>query len=308
MSSTYKSYQFGAERCIDSDIGGRVCHTNCGVNSPWLEVDMGSNHYVGFVVLHSQRKRSSAARLGEYEVWVGTKQGERTTRCVSAEVPEDWRKVKTLVHPCEAEGRFVTLLLPGNDRCLNLLELRLLSQRQQPDASPARVTSSSIYEDEEVDPADGSPESAALNNVRFGGRSEVGMGSSSPFALTVPVMGFFFAILAAWTALLYLFWRCWLSRSIKTPDAFPVPRASVAVEPVQPPPAAVARKQSSRLTKMFRAPSDEERCLTGPIEQTVSDEERSLTDIENRRPDDVSLTLPSSWRSTELGTPHPPPL
>lgn len=211
MSSTYRS-KLGADNCIDGDVGGKACHTKCGVQSPWLEVDLGAKFDLDFVVLHNRPGRN-AMRLGEYEIWVSDQQGQRTERCVSASVPESSRELQ-LQHPCVASGRFVTLVLPGSDRCLNLMELRLLSRTQQAGAFVPQVAASLLAPDDDMEAPDGvsAPDWVVVGEDGSAAPASAaearGQADAPLWSLTWLEVAACAAVLALWTALLWLCWRC----------------------------------------------------------------------------------------------------
>jgi len=120
-----------ASKCIDEHINGDLCSTPCGVTNPWLQVDLGEEHWVVGVVLHNVRQRPKAMRLGDYEIWLGTQQGaDQQERCVGTTVPAWQEQVENewqIMNTCVGVARYVTLILRGNKRCLNLHEITVFA-------------------------------------------------------------------------------------------------------------------------------------------------------------------------------------
>ena len=128
LSSTYNSY-CGADNCIDGDgdlnsencdsVHSSLCHSNVE-DSPWLSIDMGTPQALAAVAVWN-RINCCQARLGSFEVWVGSSLDDRfTKRCAAANATAT---SGPFVEPCTATGRVVTLLLPGSNRQLNLQEV-----------------------------------------------------------------------------------------------------------------------------------------------------------------------------------------
>lgn len=86
-------------------------------------------YLVDYVMLRN--RNGQEARLGHYEVWLGNTSGVRDVQCLVATVPENKWEARLITRRCNAVGRFVTLLLPGDKRCLNLFDFRLFTTHAQ---------------------------------------------------------------------------------------------------------------------------------------------------------------------------------
>ena len=129
-----------AAACIDGyegvsnqhpDCDG-TCHTDEIIgSSPWLEVDLGSVQAIAYVQIFNRPTCSTCQAWlgtdGPYELWVGDTSGQRTSLCTRATAPPS---VGPFTTPCDATGRFITLLLPtsgGVKRILNIAEIRVFA-------------------------------------------------------------------------------------------------------------------------------------------------------------------------------------
>jgi hypothetical protein len=139
MSSTYLGlpqwtsfgYQsfYGASMCMDASTN-TFCHTgghtdNAGSDSPWLSLELEADATVSHVLLENRRD-CCQEELGSFEVWVGEETAAHTppaVRCVEDTANEDSQLLLT----CGARGRFVTLVLPGNERTLHIAEMYALT-------------------------------------------------------------------------------------------------------------------------------------------------------------------------------------
>ena len=134
-----------AINCIDGnhDIGlhgceqgTSLCHSAIDVRSPWLEIDLGAPLSVGGVVLYNRRD-CCTERLGEFELFTSAQPHEANAmrRCAEGVAPE--HGPGAYPYQCIAEGaRYVTLVLPGEARTINLLEVYVLSSSPPPSPPP----------------------------------------------------------------------------------------------------------------------------------------------------------------------------
>jgi len=198
MSSTYRGRsKLAADKCIDENLKS-MCHTECDTSDPWLEVELEHFYQVDYVMLRN--RKGLEARLGHYEVWLGNTSGERDVRCLSATVPESSRDARLITNRCNAAGRFVTLLLPGEKRCLNLYDLRLFTIHAQSDTRAIMPASFAIQLDG-VEAPDVDVE--ALLDVEAPEESEMGLGIANDlWNLTWLEASAGALLLAVWTALL----------------------------------------------------------------------------------------------------------
>jgi len=118
MSSTYDASggYLPAPYCIDDNVGGPLCHTYLDAPA-WLEVDLGSLYYVTKVTIYN--RESHWERLGQYEIWLGSTSEARNTKCFNGTATS----INPLDVVCHGIGRYVTVLLPGEQRTLNLHEV-----------------------------------------------------------------------------------------------------------------------------------------------------------------------------------------
>ena len=149
LSAQYDgSNSYGAERCINDidDDETDFCHSSMGggrgMANPWLSVELPSaTATIGFVrvfnrVVTDQRYcRGCLDRLGKFELWVGSTLGAHEApaiRCAQVEAPAS---AVPLLIACNGQGRFLTLLLPGTDRVVNLAEVQIF-RNDQPSMPP----------------------------------------------------------------------------------------------------------------------------------------------------------------------------
>ena len=142
LSSTYNPH-CNADNCIDGDGDDNsdncdsphssLCHSTLE-DSPWLSIDLGVPRDLAAVAVWN-RINCCQARLGSFEVWVGSSLEHRfAERCVSANATAT---PGPFVETCTATGRVVTLLLPGSDRQLNLQEVAVYATTAVAPAPPS---------------------------------------------------------------------------------------------------------------------------------------------------------------------------
>ena len=142
LSSTYSPHCVAAN-CIDGKAdgaagsaqckaaGSTMCHTK-KTSNPWLQVDLGERYWIDSVVIFN-RLNGNADKLGYHEVWVSDDQyfsKDNSYECfmgTAANAPGPF------VEPCKAGmvGRYVRLLLPGNDRMLQIMEMEVLAKSKK---------------------------------------------------------------------------------------------------------------------------------------------------------------------------------
>lgn len=146
MSSTNEVAKEGCiNDVIESDYG---CHSsNSGGSDEWLSIDMGQQHTVNYVTVYNRVSYNCGSRLGNFEVWIGDSAGSLTTMCGTGNGCTDPTHSSCGGSGCDADstfccvegpitvncpdsslGRYVTVLLPGNNRLLHLREVYLYGQ------------------------------------------------------------------------------------------------------------------------------------------------------------------------------------
>jgi len=160
--SHYSGTNYPASNCIDDDttqtISG-LCHSTGRVTDPYLEIELANEAAVDYVTIHN-RDAACGSRLGAYEVWLGSTSNNRTQLCAAANACTDPSSSNCGTDACEdglssagpfttrcagsAAGRYLTVLLPGSGRTLNLIEVyaySIPSPPQLPPSPPAPVAS-----------------------------------------------------------------------------------------------------------------------------------------------------------------------
>ena len=136
---------------IESNYGCHSSRTASGLPDEWLSIDMGQQQTVNHVTVHNRVKDGCDSRLGNFEVWIGDSAGSLTTMCGTGSACNDPSHPScggvgcncgnfgcnadstfccvedTITVYCQDRslGRYVTLLLPGNNRVINLREVYL---------------------------------------------------------------------------------------------------------------------------------------------------------------------------------------
>ena len=126
---------FSASQCIDGSwgAGSTVCHTTDATNA-WLSVRVGygsTTSTVAYVASATIYGRSDCCQgdLGHYQIWVGNSPGDPTLTGATQCQPNDYLTVGSpatagpFTVNCGLSGSYVTLLLPGNNRRLDIAEL-----------------------------------------------------------------------------------------------------------------------------------------------------------------------------------------
>ena len=141
MSSQLDDYE--ASQCIDDNLQN-FCHTQSGP-SQWLSIRVPGGtpsapaSYVGHVVIYN-RDDCCQDRLSPFQIWVGESPGDHNSATSEAcgvhnqMVPVE---IGPFAFDCHGiTGWHVTIVLPGDDRILNLAEVRIFSATNLPPASP----------------------------------------------------------------------------------------------------------------------------------------------------------------------------
>ena len=138
MSSTHPTHH--AALCIDGSTT-TYCHTWSDSTDPWLSVQLPSTTEVAYVVVYN-REDCCFDRLSPLQIWVGTSAGDYNS-ATSASCGVDELNLTTLANKgpftfrCEDSagsvllGTFVTLVLPGASRTLNVAEVKVLTETRR---------------------------------------------------------------------------------------------------------------------------------------------------------------------------------
>jgi len=122
-----------ASKCCSGEYGingtdDKFCHaavTAIGKTNPWVQIDLGSEKFVhGLYTLN--RNNSSAGireRFGEHEVYVGNDPSYLNNDLCGTGTADGSTYASFVKCAAESRGRYVTLVLPGTDRILNVDEL-----------------------------------------------------------------------------------------------------------------------------------------------------------------------------------------
>ena len=138
MSSTYNTH--AASLCIDGSWDS-YCHAIPDTSSPWLSLQLSTTSSVGYVVLYNRRD-CCQDRLSPLQVWVGSSLGDydpsTAASCGVDEVtlttepdelgPFAFRCADGSGNPLV--GDYVTLVLPGASRTLNVAEVEAYEQHE----------------------------------------------------------------------------------------------------------------------------------------------------------------------------------
>ena len=136
ISSIYDAPVLGARLatyCIDGDTSqarGLIsyCRTNAETN-PWLQIELDALRFVNFLAIHN---RDQKTQLGDAEIWISS--GTVAWTAATYDDPEAAgfsqcaaftasSVVDELRVGCGEPGRIVVLVLPGEARVLNLIEV-----------------------------------------------------------------------------------------------------------------------------------------------------------------------------------------
>ena len=117
-----------ANLCIDGNVNS-FCHS-LDQDSPWLSVQLPAGSTVSHVVVHN-RYGMGQARLSPFQLWVGAYAGDVDSPTSSACGINNLTAPATpgpFAFSCGSlSGDYVTLVLPGPSRTLNLGEIIVYS-------------------------------------------------------------------------------------------------------------------------------------------------------------------------------------
>ena len=114
------SANYDAKRCWDGSTTGTMCHTQWQTN-PWLRVDLGISAEVRTVRIYN-RDDCCWDRLGNHKIFVGDTGNSNTDKlCFSGYS----QKPGPVNEACSGVGRYVSIVLPGNGRLINLHEVEV---------------------------------------------------------------------------------------------------------------------------------------------------------------------------------------
>ena len=120
MSSTYPG-DYAAAKAIDDNVNN-FCHSQTSAN-PWLSIELSST--AGPIQqVEIYNRNANQDRLSPYEVWVGDSAGSTTGTLCGGTVQTAPATNGPFTTSCAgASGSFVTILLRGASRTLNLAEV-----------------------------------------------------------------------------------------------------------------------------------------------------------------------------------------
>ena len=124
---TFRS-DFPPSNCIDGNPSTFCHYDNAASGSdtdPWLSIDLGASQDVSLVTIYNRADVCCQDRLSNFEIWVGASQGSHVAPATMCASPTAADEVGPFVISCAAVGRFVTIVLPGSGRELNLGEVQV---------------------------------------------------------------------------------------------------------------------------------------------------------------------------------------
>ena len=86
-----------------------------------IEVDLGAQQVISYALIYN-RIDCCQDRLGHFELWIGNESQAPLARCAVYDAPATAGPFSV---SCRADGQFVTILLPGSARLLNLVEVEV---------------------------------------------------------------------------------------------------------------------------------------------------------------------------------------
>ena len=138
LSSTYEDddkYPFPATKCVDHDLNS-FCHSKEGEEYPWLSAALYVESAVEYIQIENRRD-CCRERLGKFEIWVGQSAGAHALPAVKCGEKIAAEDASSILVACGVTGRFVTIVLTGEERTLNLAEMSVLAPATPPPtASP----------------------------------------------------------------------------------------------------------------------------------------------------------------------------
>jgi hypothetical protein len=125
--------------CIDGITSGwigskrNMCHTSYGTaqdkTDPWIQLDLGTSKQVGAVRIYN-RVNCCQSRLANHLIYVGDRRYpsgdvrpyDGSVKCFDGTAPATRGPFD---EACDGFGRYVTIVLPGSNRILNLAEVQV---------------------------------------------------------------------------------------------------------------------------------------------------------------------------------------
>jgi hypothetical protein len=117
---------YTARNCFDGlarmPRPGALCHGITWSANPWLRVDLSSTAEVRIVRVFNRRD-CCVSRFGNHQIFVGDAGNVNVDKkCFTGTAPNT---VGPFNDPCSGSGRYVTIVLPGARRLINLLEVEV---------------------------------------------------------------------------------------------------------------------------------------------------------------------------------------
>ena len=116
---------YPARNCFDglarTPLFGPICHGKTWSANPWLRVDLGSTAEVRIVRVFN--RRDYVSRFGNHQIFVGDAGNVNVDKkCFTGTAPNT---AGPFNDPCSGSGRYVTIVLPGAHRLINLREVEV---------------------------------------------------------------------------------------------------------------------------------------------------------------------------------------
>ena len=125
MSSVYQPHW--PSYCIDGKLDHQFCHSLTEA-SPWISVQLPVQSSVAYVVVYN-RRGCCYDRLSPFQLWVGASAGDYNSDTSTACGVHNLTVPPTAgpfgFNCSEARGEYVTIVLPGPSRILNLAEIQV---------------------------------------------------------------------------------------------------------------------------------------------------------------------------------------
>jgi hypothetical protein len=131
--------QSNAAKCTDGNVG-TFCHSE-EEESPWLQLDLGQDTLVKELQIYNRADAGPTTwpRLGLHQIWIGGTSGTEfkssSVKCYEGTAASE---LGPFIQPCKGKGRYVTIVLPGAPRILNLGEIEVFKgvpapEKKEPD-------------------------------------------------------------------------------------------------------------------------------------------------------------------------------
>ena len=137
-----------ASFCIDGNTN-TMCHTCLGSaqkTNPWLSVQLAATMLVNTVTIINLGGRN-ANRLGHHQIWIGSASGqygphtggsaEPALLCADQTAPSDYYQAPLVASCGGMTGSYVTIVLVGSNRLLNVMEVIVDADMPSPLPPPA---------------------------------------------------------------------------------------------------------------------------------------------------------------------------